>query len=60
MLFRSDSEMMALAQAGIATAPDSAAVIELGGRGWEERIEHGVSENLIRGLYDYYRQVMEL
>jgi salicylate 5-hydroxylase large subunit len=55
-----DSEMMALAQAGIAPAPEEAAVIELGGRGWEEEIQHGVSENLIRGLYDYYRQVMEL
>jgi salicylate 5-hydroxylase large subunit len=55
-----DSEMMALAQAGIAPSPEQAAVIELGGRGWEEEIQHGVSENLIRGLYDYYRQVMEL
>jgi salicylate 5-hydroxylase large subunit len=55
-----DSEMMALAQAGIAPAPEQAAVVELGGRGWEEEIQHGVSENLIRGLYDYYRQVMEL
>jgi salicylate 5-hydroxylase large subunit len=55
-----DSEMMALAQAGIAPAADAEAVVELGGRGWEEEIQHGVSENLIRGLYDYYRKVMEL
>ena len=55
-----DSEMMALAQAGLGPATESAAVLELGGRGWEERLEHGVSENLIRAMYDYYRQVMEL
>jgi salicylate 5-hydroxylase large subunit len=55
-----DSETMALAQQGLRTAPDEAAVIELDGSSWQEELAHGVTESQIRAFYDYYRKVMGL
>jgi len=55
-----DSEVMMLAQRGIAAAPEAAGVAELGGYGWEQEDDHAVTESLIRAFYDYYRQVMDL
>ena len=55
-----DSEAMAMAQQGIAPAPEGAAVVELDGRSWREEEAHGVTESQIRAFYDYYRRVMEL
>ena len=55
-----DSEVMAFAQQGVRTAPEATGVIELGGDGWREEEQHGVTEGEIRAFYDYYRKVMEL
>ena len=38
--------------------PIACALAELGGRGVEET-DHMVTETLIRGMYEYWRQVME-
>ena len=55
-----DSEVMALAQQGIAHASEASAVVELDGPGWREEQAHGVTESEIRAFYDYYRTVMDL
>lgn len=54
-----DSEMMEFSQHGVAGYPDSAAVLELGGRDVEDT-PHMITETAIRGFYRYYREVMGL
>jgi salicylate 5-hydroxylase large subunit len=54
-----DSEVMDLAQRGLAGDPSGSAVVEMGGRDVEEH-DHIVSEAAIRAFYRYYREVMEL
>jgi len=54
-----DSEMMEFSQAGVAHAPDAAAVIELGGREVADT-PHMITETALRGFYRYYRRVMEI
>ena len=47
-----------LSQRGFEQKPWHRAVVELGGRGCENT-DHMVTETLIRGMYDYWRKVME-
>jgi anthranilate 1,2-dioxygenase large subunit len=54
-----DSEVMKFSQGGVGAYPDSAGVMEMGGRDWKNEA-HMVTESVIRGFYDYYRQVMEI
>ena len=54
-----DSEVMKFSQAGVGAYPESAGVMEMGGRDWKDE-SHMVTESVIRAFYDYYRQVMEL
>jgi salicylate 5-hydroxylase large subunit len=54
-----DSEMMELSQRGVSPYPDAAAVIELGGRDTGDE-PHMITETAVRGLYKYYREVMDL
>jgi salicylate 5-hydroxylase large subunit len=54
-----DSEMMEFSQAGVAPAPDAAAVLELGGRSVGDT-DHMITETAIRGFYKYYRRVMDI
>ena len=54
-----DSEVMKFSQDGIMPYPGAAGVMEMGGRDWKDE-DHMVTEGVIRGFYDYYRQVMEL
>jgi salicylate 5-hydroxylase large subunit len=54
-----DGEMMEFSQAGVAHAPDAAALIELGGREVADA-PHMITETALRGFYRYYRMVMEL
>jgi len=54
-----DSEAMLLSQAGITADEDAVSIAEMSGR--EARDEpHMLTETAIRGLYRYYRRVMEL
>jgi salicylate 5-hydroxylase large subunit len=55
-----DSEVMDFVQRGVAASPESAAVVEMGGREWQEEELHGATESYIRSLYDHYRSVMDL
>src|SRR5262249_37621433 len=54
-----DSEMMDLSQRGGGRFPDSAGLIEMGGRDVADA-PHMVTETAIRGFYSYYRSVMEI
>lgn len=53
-----DGEVIELSQRGIEQVPWHRALVELGGRGCENT-EHMVTETLIRGMYDYWRRIME-
>ena len=53
-----DGEAIELSQCGFTQKPGHRALAELGGRGVEET-DHMVTETLIRGMYDYWRKVME-
>ena len=53
-----DGEVIELSQAGFEQKPYHRAVAELGGYGCENT-DHMVTETLIRGMYDYWRRVME-
>ncbi|MCK9513649.1 MAG: aromatic ring-hydroxylating dioxygenase subunit alpha [Pigmentiphaga sp.] len=53
-----DGEVIELSQRGFEQKPWHRAVVELGGRGCENT-DHMVTETLIRGMYDYWRKVME-
>jgi salicylate 5-hydroxylase large subunit len=54
-----DSEIMKFSQDGVQPYPDSAGVMEMGGRDWHDE-PHMVTEGAIRSFYDYYRRVMAL
>ena len=53
-----DGEAIELSQCGFKQKPGHRALAELGGRGVEET-DHMVTETLIRGMYEYWRKVME-
>jgi salicylate 5-hydroxylase large subunit len=57
-----DSEVLAMAQRGFATAEEGgAAIVKMGTGGRENTNEgHMATESAIRGLYQYYREVMGL
>jgi salicylate 5-hydroxylase large subunit len=54
-----DGEVIEMAQAAMARNADATTVSELDGRG-VHNTEHMVTETLIRGMYRYYREVMQL
>lgn len=54
-----DGEVIELSQFGFEQKPSHRAVAELGGYGCENT-DHMVTETLIRGMYDYWRKVMEV
>lgn len=54
-----DSEVIKLAQEGVAQYRDDASVLLLGGRDTADE-EHMVTESAIRAFYSHYREVMEL
>ncbi len=54
-----DGEVIELSQRSFATNADGETVCELDGRG-TGAAEHNVTETLIRSMYAYYREVMEL
>lgn len=54
-----DSEIIGLVEDGMAQAPESETFCELGGREIADTDTH-ISETLIRGMYEYYRKVMEV
>jgi len=53
-----DGEVIEFSQQAFESKPFHRAVAELGGRGVEDT-EHMVTETLIRGMYRYWREVME-
>jgi salicylate 5-hydroxylase large subunit len=53
-----DGEVIELSQNGFEQKPFHRAMAELGGYGCENT-DHMVTETLIRGMYDYWRKVME-
>ena len=54
-----DGEVIEFSQSGFEQKPYHRAVAELGGYGVEDT-EHMVTETLIRGMYEYWRKVMEV
>lgn len=54
-----DSEAMLLSQAGIEADDEALCIAEMGGRAVHDE-PHMVTETAIRGLYQYYRRVMDL
>jgi salicylate 5-hydroxylase large subunit len=54
-----DGEVIEFAQEGMASDPWSSTISELDGTGVADT-PHMVTETLLRGMYRYYRQVMEL
>jgi salicylate 5-hydroxylase large subunit len=52
-----DAEAMEMAQRGCARHENESAVMEMGGREWQDE-DHMVTETAIRGFYNYYRQLM--
>jgi salicylate 5-hydroxylase large subunit len=53
-----DSEVMKLAQRGVAAYEEASALVEMGGREADDT-DHMVTEAAIRAFYRYYRHVME-
>jgi salicylate 5-hydroxylase large subunit len=53
-----DGEVIEFSQQGFKSKPSHRALAELGGRDVGET-EHMVTETLIRGMYEYWRKVME-
>jgi len=53
-----DGEVIEFSQQGFEQKPFHRMLVELGGRGVEDT-DHMVTEGLIRGMYQYWRQVME-
>jgi salicylate 5-hydroxylase large subunit len=53
-----DGEVIEFSQQAFDTRPDHRTLVELGGRS-VENTDHMVTETLIRGMYAYWRQVME-
>ena len=54
-----DSEIIGLVEDGMLQDPEYRTYCELGGRGVEDTDTH-ISETLLRGMYQYYRKIMEL
>jgi salicylate 5-hydroxylase large subunit len=54
-----DGEVIEFSQEGFEQKPAHRTIAELGGRGIENT-DHMVTETLIRGMYDYWRRVMEV
>lgn len=54
-----DGEVIEFSQQGFEQKPFHRALAELGGKGIENT-DHMVSETLIRGMYDYWRKMMEI
>ncbi|ADZ91641.1 aromatic ring-hydroxylating dioxygenase subunit alpha [Marinomonas mediterranea] len=54
-----DGEVIEFSQQGFEQKPNHRSLAELGGKGIEET-DHMVSETLIRGMYDYWRKLMEV
>jgi len=54
-----DGEVIELSQFGFEQKPSHRALAELGGYGCENT-DHMVTETLIRGMYNYWRKVMEV
>jgi len=54
-----DGEVIEFSQSGFEQKPFHRALAELGGYGCENT-DHMVTETLIRGMYDYWRKVMEV
>ncbi len=54
-----DSEVIRLAQLGLGSYPEGAAVVEMGGHDTTDT-EHMVTETAIRAFYAHYRKVMDL
>ena len=54
-----DGEVIEFSQEGFEQKPSHRTIAELGGRGIENT-DHMVTETLIRGMYDYWRRVMEI
>lgn len=54
-----DGEVIEAQQHGFRQHPDYETISELGGRGVGST-DHNVTETLIRGMYQYYRRVMDL
>jgi salicylate 5-hydroxylase large subunit len=54
-----DGEVIELSQNGFEQKPDHRTVAELGGYG-VENTDHMVTETLIRGMYNYWRKVMDI
>jgi salicylate 5-hydroxylase large subunit len=53
-----DGEVIEFSQQGFEQKPYHRMLVELGGRGVEDT-DHMVTEGLIRGMYQYWRQIME-
>ncbi|WP_151448683.1 aromatic ring-hydroxylating dioxygenase subunit alpha [Lacisediminimonas profundi] len=54
-----DGEVIEMSQYGFEQKPFHRAVAELGGYGFEDT-DHMVTEGLIRGMYSYWRKIMEV
>ena len=53
-----DGEVIELSQKGFEQNPSHRALVQLGGYS-SENTDHMVTETLIRGMYQYWRKVME-
>jgi salicylate 5-hydroxylase large subunit len=54
-----DGEVIEFSQQAFESKPAHRALAELGGRGVDDHTDHMVTETLIRGMYAYWREVME-
>jgi salicylate 5-hydroxylase large subunit len=54
-----DGEVIEFSQEGFESKPTHRALVELGGRTADQYTDHMVTETLIRGMYRYWRQVMQ-
>jgi salicylate 5-hydroxylase large subunit len=53
-----DGEVIEWSQEGFGRDPAAQSLVEMGGRGTDDS-DHMVTETLIRGMYAYWRRVME-
>ncbi|WP_028603453.1 aromatic ring-hydroxylating dioxygenase subunit alpha [Ottowia thiooxydans] len=53
-----DGEVIELSQMGFEQKPSHRTLVEMGGRAVEDT-DHMVTETLIRGMYEYWREIME-
>jgi salicylate 5-hydroxylase large subunit len=54
-----DGEVIEFSQEAFESKPTHRALAELGGRTADTHTDHMVTETLIRGMYDYWRKVMQ-